>query len=152
MSVHSVILVTSADDSTLSIQMAARAGILCTKHWKNLVQQETPDKYLPAYLLELLAIECQRTEAPDVFVDAKFRSILRRIADPNLMIDFADHPCCRYSPDELEQGLTQRRQAPSVADPGNPTNDMARPRAHRIDWEFWREQANACLRQINSVD
>ena len=77
-----------------------------------------------------------------------FWLMLDRLAKPEeIMIDFVMDPKCKYTARDLERGLVPRRE-PSVADPGNPTNDVAkRVRASsglassRIDWQFWKLQA-----------
>ena len=124
-----------------------RDAILSVKCWKSLVCRHSgQEHYLPSYLIELIGIECQIAGA-EASIRQLFWLMLDRLAKPEeIMIDFVMDPKCKYTARDLERGLVPRRE-PSVADPGNPTNDVAkRVRASsglassRIDWQFWKLQ------------
>jgi hypothetical protein len=144
----------------------ARDAILCVKLWKSLVCRDTGQKhYFPSYLIELIAIKCQLEEPHQlVTVGVMFAHVLTRIANhEHMMIDFVHERHCEYEDQDLGLGLPNHR-SPSVADPGNPTNDMARPTTSGIiinptndiarpttgriiiDWPFWKRQAEQVLR------
>ena len=125
-----------------------RDAILSVKRWKMLVCRHSGrERYLPSYLIELIGIDCQIASA-EASVRQLFWLMLDRLAKPEeIMIDFVMDPTCKYTARDLQRGLGRRRE-PSVADPGNPTNDVAkRVRASsglassRIDWQFWKLQA-----------
>lgn len=122
-------------------QITCRNAILAFKHWKRLVG--APGLYFPSYLIELIAIQCilRGTEDERTRVGPLFSAMIACVAGQGrMMIEFTAQNECLYGRADLDRGLPHR-QSPSVADPGNPTNDMACPH-YPISWrDFWGPRA-----------
>ena len=139
------------------LEARTRDAIICVKHWSKLV---SGDKYFPPYLVELVAIDCQIQQskaARKANVSSMFYDILLRLAcaqdsSQGLRIDFTDRAECKYRRADLCRGLGEDRKAPSLADPGDPTNNVALPsrRTHLIDWQFWQKKARETLQSMDS--
>ena len=106
--------------------------------------------YFPSYLLELFAVDSRRSVADPCTVDRLFWAILKRLANAEReSIDFVAQFGCDYTQDELVCGLPLRL-APSVADPANPTNDVAKKMArgstrNAADWDVVSHEARGAM-------